>query len=159
MPSDIVTFLCGRTGHVAGQRVEPGHELFDLGLGPTEALIELVDQGGRPLQLAHEHRVPVVVRGSGTGLSGGCLPVADGIVLAFDRMRAIREIDQENGVATIQPPLIQAPSGSACPTGVCTPYVPVLNADGNDNVGSVPSVLFSAPLGTYVGWNLIPASP
>ena len=57
------------------------------------------------------------------------------------------DYDQETGVATIQPPQVQQ---------VLTPYVPRVNSDGNDNVGSVPSVLFQAPLGTYVGWNIIP---
>ena len=61
------------------------------------------DDVAKVLRLAHHHRVPVVARGSGTGLSGGCLPVADGIVLAFDRMRAIREIDTENQVVVIEP--------------------------------------------------------
>jgi glycolate oxidase len=55
------------------------------------------------LRLANEHRIPVVARGSGTGLSGGCRPVPDGILLAFDRMRAIREIDVENQVAVVEP--------------------------------------------------------
>ena len=57
------------------------------------------------------------------------------------------DYDEETGVATIQPPQVQQ---------VLTPYVPRVNSDGNDNVGSVPSVLFQAPLGTYVGWNIIP---
>ena len=55
------------------------------------------------LRIASEHRVPVVVRGSGTGLSGACVPVAEGILLAFDRMRAIKEIDTENQVAVVEP--------------------------------------------------------
>jgi hypothetical protein len=55
--------------------------------------------------------------------------------------------DQETGVATIQPPTV---------LGVLTPYVPHVNSDGNDDGGSVPSVLFQAPLGTYTGWNIIP---
>ena len=55
--------------------------------------------------------------------------------------------DQETGVPTIQPPQVQQ---------VLTPYAPHVNSDGNDDVGSVPSVLFQAPLGTYVGWNIIP---
>ena len=37
-----------------------------------------------------------------------------------------------------------------------TPYVPHVNTDGNADGGSVPSVLFQAPLGTYTGWNIIP---
>jgi hypothetical protein len=57
--------------------------------------------------------------------------------------------DQETGVPTLQPPTVVQ----------LAEYVPHGNADGNSNGGSVPSVLFSAPLGTYVGWNLIPASP
>jgi glycolate oxidase len=55
------------------------------------------------LRIASEHRVPVVVRGSGTGLSGACVPVAGGILMAFDRMRAIKEIDTENQVAVVEP--------------------------------------------------------
>jgi glycolate oxidase len=55
------------------------------------------------LRLASRYRVPVVARGSGTGLSGGCQPVGDGIVIAFDRMRAIRAIDTENQVAVVEP--------------------------------------------------------
>jgi hypothetical protein len=55
--------------------------------------------------------------------------------------------DQETGVATIQPPTVKQ---------VLTPYVPHVNSDGNDDGGSVPSVLFQAPLGTYTGWNIIP---
>jgi glycolate oxidase len=55
------------------------------------------------LRVATEHRVPVVARGSGTGLSGGCLPVAGGILIAFDRMQAIREIDVDNQIAVVEP--------------------------------------------------------
>lgn len=55
------------------------------------------------LRLAGEHGVAVVARGSGTGLSGAAMPVADGIVVAFDRMRAILEIDTENQVAVVEP--------------------------------------------------------
>ena len=51
--------------------------------------------------------------------------------------------------------------GSSTPiiTQLLTEYVPHVNSDGNENVGSVPSVLFQAPLGTYVGWNIIPSGP
>ena len=55
---------------------------------------------------------------------------------------------QQTGIPTIQPPTIQQ---------VLTEYVPRVNSDGNEDVGSVPSVLFQAPLGTYVGWNIIPS--
>jgi glycolate oxidase len=55
------------------------------------------------MRTASQMRIPVVLRGSGTGLSGACLPVSDGIVIAFDRMRTIKEIDRENQVAVVEP--------------------------------------------------------
>ncbi len=47
--------------------------------------------------------VPITARGSGTGLSGACIPQADGVLIAFDRMAEILEIDLENHVAVVQP--------------------------------------------------------
>jgi glycolate oxidase len=46
--------------------------------------------------LCRKHKVPVVSRGSGTGLSGGSVPVAGGIVLCLQRMSRILELDQRN---------------------------------------------------------------
>ena len=54
------------------------------------------------LEFAHEHRIPVTPRGAGTGLSGGALPVAGGIVLSLERMNRIREIDRRNLVAVAE---------------------------------------------------------
>jgi glycolate oxidase len=55
--------------------------------------------------VAHAQRVgvPVTARGSGTGLSGACIPRPDGILIAFDRMAEIVELDLENHVAVVQP--------------------------------------------------------
>lgn len=47
--------------------------------------------------------VPVTARGSGTGLSGACIPRADGILVSFERMAEILEIDTDNHVAVVQP--------------------------------------------------------
>lgn len=51
---------------------------------------------GAVLALAREHHVPVVTRGNGSGLSGGSVPVAGGIVLCTGRLDRIIEIDQKN---------------------------------------------------------------
>ncbi|HWJ62348.1 MAG TPA: FAD-binding oxidoreductase [Acidimicrobiales bacterium] len=53
--------------------------------------------------LAAEQGVPLTARGSGTGLSGACIPQADGILVSFDRMADIVEIDLDNHVARVQP--------------------------------------------------------
>jgi glycolate oxidase len=46
--------------------------------------------------------IPLTSRGSGTGLSGGCLPVMGGVVLSLERMNQILEIDHVNHQATVQ---------------------------------------------------------
>ena len=45
----------------------------------------------------HEAGAPWVARGAGTGLSGGALPVADGVVIGLSRLRRILEVDLPNG--------------------------------------------------------------
>ena len=55
------------------------------------------------LQVADKTGTPVTARGSGTGLSGGSVPRVDGILVSFERMNAILEIDTENHVAVVQP--------------------------------------------------------
>jgi glycolate oxidase len=57
----------------------------------------------RVVELAAEAGVPITARGSGTGLSGACIPVDGGIVVAFERMNEILEIDLDNHVAVVQP--------------------------------------------------------
>jgi glycolate oxidase len=61
------------------------------------------DEVGALLALADVHGIPVVARGSGTGLSGGARPVGSGIVVCFDRMNRILDVDKGNQVAVAQP--------------------------------------------------------
>ena len=55
------------------------------------------------VRLAVELGVAVTARGSGTGLSGGCIPRHGGILISLERMDAIIEIDTENHMAVVQP--------------------------------------------------------
>ena len=55
------------------------------------------------LAFCHREQVRVVPRGAGTSLSGGALPLADGILLGLSRMNRIREIDLENRCAVVEP--------------------------------------------------------
>ncbi len=58
------------------------------------------------LAFCNEREIPVTPQGGRTGLSGGALPLASGIALSLDRMNTILEIDEENGVATVEPGVI-----------------------------------------------------
>ncbi len=55
------------------------------------------------MKILHELRIPVVPWGAGTGLSGGALPLADGVTIALSRMNKILEIDYDNRCAVVQP--------------------------------------------------------
>jgi glycolate oxidase len=57
----------------------------------------------RIVAVAGQHGIPLTARGSGTGLSGACVPVAGGVVVSFERMNRILEIDTANHVAVVQP--------------------------------------------------------
>ncbi len=55
------------------------------------------------LKICSEHGAKVVPRGAGTSLSGGALPLADGVLLALGKFNRILEIDYENRCAVVQP--------------------------------------------------------
>lgn len=55
------------------------------------------------LKLCHQHAVPVVARGAGTGLSGGALPLGNGVILSLARFKNIISIDAEARTARVQP--------------------------------------------------------
>ncbi len=55
------------------------------------------------VQACHQAEVPWVARGSGTGLSGGALPVAEGVLIVLSRLRRILSVDLENGRVVVEP--------------------------------------------------------
>jgi len=61
------------------------------------------DEVSRILKYCHENDVKIVPRGAGTGLSGGALPLADGITLGLGRFNNILEIDYQNRCIITQP--------------------------------------------------------
>ncbi len=69
-------------------------------------LPETAEQVQAAVRICHQAGVPFVARGSGTGLSGGALPVADGVLVVLARMRRILEIDLANQRAVVEPGVI-----------------------------------------------------
>ncbi len=66
-------------------------------------LPETTEEVAAVIRLCREKKVPVVTRGSGTGLSGGSIPVGGGIVLCLLRMKRIIEIDSANLTMLVEP--------------------------------------------------------
>jgi glycolate oxidase len=75
----------------------------------TPALVvipENVEQLAAVVRACAEHQLPFVARGSGTGLSGGALPHADGVLIVTSRMRAILDLRAEDQRAVVEPGVI-----------------------------------------------------
>lgn len=71
-------------------------------------LPETADEVIATVRWCAEHRVPFVARGSGTSLSGGSLPVTNGIVIGLNRLNRILEIDPQDRIAIVEPGAINA---------------------------------------------------
>ncbi len=70
---------------------------------PLVVLPETIEQVQKILRICHELQVPVVARGAGTGLSGGALPLKNGIVLGMAKFNKILNIDNKARTAVVQP--------------------------------------------------------
>ena len=78
-----------------------------------------VEQVQHIVRLCSQENVPVVARGAGTGLSGGALPLVDGIVLSLAKFNRILEVDHANRLARVQPGVRNlAISEAAAPLGL-----------------------------------------
>ncbi|HEX4795074.1 MAG TPA: FAD-linked oxidase C-terminal domain-containing protein [Humisphaera sp.] len=94
-PQELRTYECdGLTNF----RVVPAAVVL-----PTDAR-----QVQRVVQLCHQHRIPFVARGSGTGLSGGALPAEGGIVISLARLNRILEVDIPNARVVVEPGVINS---------------------------------------------------
>jgi glycolate oxidase len=89
-PEQLRTYECdGLTGH----RVVPALVVLAESTADVQAVV----------RACNEARVPFVARGAGTGLSGGALPVAEGIVISLARMKRILDVDLDALRVTVEP--------------------------------------------------------
>jgi glycolate oxidase len=91
------------------------YKMLPLGV----VLAETEEQVRAVLQLCAAEQMPVVPRGAGTGLSGGAMPMREGIVLSLARMRNIIDVDPYSRTASLQPGVRNlAISEAAAPYGL-----------------------------------------
>jgi glycolate oxidase len=81
---------------LTNMRAVPGAVVLPRSAEQVQAIVRICDQ----------YRIPFVARGAGTGLSGGALPAATGIVISFARMNRILEIDIPNQRVVVEPGVI-----------------------------------------------------
>src|SRR4051794_37127952 len=66
-------------------------------------LPDTAEQVQQVVRLCHDNDVPWVARGAGSGLSGGAVPVEEGVLIVLARMRRIVDIDIVNQRVTVEP--------------------------------------------------------
>jgi glycolate oxidase len=94
-------------GVIAGTREMRAYESDGLTayrqLPMVVVLPETTEQVAQVLRYCHDEGIRVVPRGAGTSLSGGALPLADGVLLGMAKFNRIREIDFDNRIAVVEP--------------------------------------------------------
>lgn len=65
-------------------------------------------------RFANHHRLPLIPRGAGTGLTGGAIPIRGGLVMVMEQMDRIIKIDSENMLAVVEPGLINGQLQEVC---------------------------------------------
>jgi glycolate oxidase len=87
---------------------------------PTAVVLaENQDEVIETVRLCHRHQVPFVARGSGTSLSGGSLPIQDGVVIALNRLNRILRLEPQQRIAVVEPGVVNLDvSKAAAPYGL-----------------------------------------
>lgn len=115
------------------------------------------DQVAAVVRIAAEHGAPLTARGAGTGLSGACIPSAHGVVVSFERMARLLEIDEASHVAIVQPGLtLSTLDESLAPLGLVYPVFPGTQAatlGGNvaTNAGGMRAVKYGVTRSHVLG--------
>lgn len=108
--------------------------------------------------------VPMTARGSGTGLSGAAVPRPGGLLMAFDRMNTVIEIDTENHCAIVQPGVtLEQLDGVLAPFGLIYPVFPgeysaSIGGNVNTNAGGMRAVKYGVTRHHVLGLELVLAS-
>jgi len=89
-PEQLRTYECDG---LTGRRVVPALVALPESAPEVAAVVRACDREG----------IPFVARGAGSGLSGGALPVAEGIVISLARMTRILELDVDRGLVVVEP--------------------------------------------------------
>jgi glycolate oxidase len=154
--ADLVGALADVVGgdHVlAGDAVKDDHTHDEALTATPQVPLAVVLPGSTAevsavLALADARGVPVTARGSGTGLSGACVPRPGGIVVSFERMAAIVEIDTENFVAVVEPGVtLDQLDAELAPLGLVYPVFPgeysaSLGGNVSTNAGGMRAVKY-----------------
>src|SRR5699024_5486055 len=85
-----------------------GSRYFAVGQPRALVVANSTDEVSTALAWANRRQIPVSIRGAGTGLAGGAVGYANGLVISLERFNTIREIDPVNRLAVVDAGVITA---------------------------------------------------
>jgi glycolate oxidase len=109
LPSGFVESLISALGTAHVRTDDESRSTYGADALKQERPADVVVLPGRTSEVAavarlcHDHRVPLVPRGAGTGYTGGAVPLHGGVVLSLERLNRILEIDEANLLAIVEP--------------------------------------------------------
>ncbi|MGI6656018.1 MAG: FAD-binding oxidoreductase [Desulfobulbus sp.] len=117
------------------------------------------------VKLAREHKVPIYSRGAGTNLSGGTVPLKKGIVLSFQKMNEIINIDPDNLSAVVQPGVVigalnaaVAPHGLIYPPDPGTVATATMGGSAAENSGGLRGLKYGVTKNYIMGLEVVLAN-
>ena len=135
--------IVGESQLLTGERIGPDYHHDEALVGEPVAprfvaRPQTAEQVAALLAAATRAQMPVTARGSGTGLSAAARPCPNGLLISFERMNQILEIDADNQVAVVQPgvTLADLDTATAAEGLVYTVFPGELSASVGGNVGT-----------------------
>jgi glycolate oxidase len=116
------------------------------------------------LRAADAHRIPVTARGAGTGLAGACIPRRDGLLVSFERMNRVLEIDEANSAAVVEPGVsLERLDAELAARGLVYPVYPgeysaSLGGNVSTNAGGMRAVKYGVTRHNVLGVEAVLAS-
>ncbi len=141
-------------------------EMTEYGHFMPEAVVlaESTEDVSRVLAYCSRRGIPVTPRGAGTGLCGGCVPIAGGIVLSTERMKKVLEVDTANMTATVEPGVLLMEFPKALEgTGLFYPPDPgektaTMGGNAMTNAGGMRAVRYGVTRDYVLGMEVVLAS-
>ncbi len=99
-PEGVITNEEKREAYSRDESSVPPH------LPEVVVIPETAQQVAQVMKLANEQLLPVVARSGGTCVTGGTVPIHGGIVISFEKMNRILELDEENLLVTVEPGIL-----------------------------------------------------
>ena len=91
-------------------------EMVSAGFRMPDAVVmaRSTDEVSKACKILYENNIPIIPRGAGTGLSGGCAPICGGVVIDTTKMNHILRWDLDNGLVHIEAGVLLADLTAAC---------------------------------------------